>query len=114
MDLGHMTFRNTSLIDYLISTPTGYLDISIFKTIEVDRICSDGQVIINFNLQAGNQSSRRHTTLIHAPHMKKWDIHHKDYFNTNLNTDEFNEIINNISNITNQFFKIKWMNYPIN
>ena len=44
-DIGNMTFRNTSVIDYATSSLKGFSLLSEFEVIETDSLQSDGWVV---------------------------------------------------------------------
>jgi hypothetical protein len=53
-----MTFRNVSVIDYLISSLDGYPLLNDFQITDLDNLYSDGHALIHCQIRANSVMSR--------------------------------------------------------
>ena len=90
--IGKFTFRNTSVIDYTISTPQILHQFKEFEIIELDGLYSDGHCLQSMSLQISHKSKQ--TAKIdqegkHNCRLPKWKSIKEQEFVNNLNDTDY-------------------------
>ena len=106
--IGKFTFRNTSVIDYTISTPQILHQFKEFEIIELDGLYSDGRCLQSMSLQISHKSKQ--TAKIDQEgkdncRLPKWKSIKEQEFVNNLNDTKLAEITNMLNNCPNDNIK---------
>lgn len=84
---GNMTFRNTSVLDYIISTIDCFELIRNFQVKELDSLFSDGHCLLECELLVKNQLKATPQTTGKSGNKINWNESTKSTFNSNLPED---------------------------
>ncbi|XP_053405613.1 uncharacterized protein LOC128558990 [Mercenaria mercenaria] len=82
----NLTFRNVSLIDYLLSSISAYKFLYEFNVTNVDSLMSDGHSLITFKLIINQKIT--HDTSMSKPKNPKWDQTLSHTFNENISFED--------------------------
>ena len=100
-----MTFRNTSVIDYLVSSMEGFDQVQEFKIQELDSLFSDGHTLIHFKLTTKIQEKL--TTKFNKMQIEHWNEDTKQTFKNNISDNdiatiqcELNNLYRSIDNVS--------------
>ena len=101
------TFRNTSVIDYLVSSIKGFDQIQEFKIHELDSLFSDGHTLIQFKLTTKLQEKM--ITKSNEKQTEHWNEDTKQTFKNNISDNdiatiqcELNNLYKCIDNVSTQ------------
>lgn len=85
-----LTCKNSSVVDYVLSTAHNFELITFFKIHEFDSLYSDAHCPISFNLAFTNRNDLRYKEIPNTndPKVRLWNIDKKDDFCKNLNYGE--------------------------
>ena len=103
-DVGKLTFRDTSLIDYTIASANCFKLINSFSAEKTDRLFSDGHSFLKWSLKpfenpfqtTSNDKSKNPTS--HS-NQTKWDKRKASEYNTNIDINQLNQITNSLQNL---------------
>ena len=90
--IGRMTFRNTSVIDYAISSVKGLTLLTDFEVIETDILHSDGHSLITLNLDIPFCSNQTNLKANKPRHRATWKQAESRTFVENLNQVGIKEV----------------------
>lgn len=93
-NVGQMTFRGLSVIDYVISSYKGLQILSNFKIIELDRLFSDGHSLLSFSFKLDiiRKGQLKQKTQLHR-NRPKWAQKDAGKFAENINKQKITEVV---------------------
>ena len=94
-NVGKMTFKNLSVIDYMLSTIEGYSLLSYFDVLPTDCIYSDGHALLSCKLNISTNNSL-HTQSFKLNQKPKWDAAYKNEFLSNISEDKLQSLAQKI------------------
>ena len=94
--IGKMTFRNISVIDYLILTIPAYSTLRDFNIKETDNIYSDGHALIEctLNITTPKKPKQTKSTINDKP---KWVETKSSEFTQNISDDQLKQLLQSIN-----------------
>ena len=95
-DIGRMTFRNVSVIDYLILSIPGYSMVNDFIISETNNIHSDGHALLECTLNIPN--TNKIVNKKPKPQKPKWNESKQTEFIENISEEQINHLISTIQN----------------
>lgn len=95
-NIGKKTFRNTSVLDYIISSLAGFKLLQDFEVIPMDKLHGDGHALLN--LQIMFQTKQNNTIQESTSPKYLWQNEKSTQYNDNLNTCKLQKIEQNINN----------------
>ena len=114
-NFGELTFRNTSLIDYVISSVNSFKLVDNFCVQENDPLFSDGNAFLEWSFRAHCISKldkiRRNTNINYA---QQWDEQKAELYKNNIDTEKLKNIFEYIENCRNSPVSIENVTRDIN
>lgn len=97
-NIGKLTFRNQSLIDYTLATLKAMSIIDNFDILDTDKLMSDGHSLISMliKIPCTEHTNSAKTNAVNKTSQGKWEQDKAIQFMNNINTDEINAIQTNI------------------
>lgn len=93
---GKLTFRNTSTLDYVISSIPLFNKINTFNITELDELFSDGHSLIEFSLVPFVDTENKNYRA--PPDKPKWNPNYADQFLNNISDTDITSILDYMDN----------------
>ena len=100
-NIGKFTFRDTSVIDYVICSPNCLGKVKSFEITDLDTLFSDGHSLLSIVVSLPKPIPKITHARSNCPH-KRWDESKKDIFIQNINRQEVNDLTSSIQTIQNK------------
>ena len=97
---GDLTFRDTSVIDYYLSTVSAYMKIVNFEVKSLDSIFSDGHSVLNCSIMIYNTNMNPKQPLPNNNKRPKWNQELQQPFIENIDTSALETEMQSITNMT--------------
>ena len=98
---GKFTFRDTSVIDYVIYSPGCLGKVKSFESTDLDTLFSDGHSLLSIVISLPKPIPKITHIRSNCPH-KRWDESKNDIFIQNINRQEDHNLISSIQTIQNK------------
>ena len=99
-NVGQLTFRDKSVIDYVLSTAYCFNFIEDFSIVATDKLFSDGHALLQWSLKCHSPSITVSNPEIEQYSIKlRWDEKHSENFVKNINENEFLSVMEEINEI---------------
>ena len=99
---GLMTFRNVSVLDYVLSSTEGFPMIDSFNIIETNILHSDGHALIKFALKYTFQHETNMEQTFNTQRNPPWNESQTDDFICNIDVNQIQSLIDDISLYSNE------------
>ena len=94
--MGQFTFRDKSVIDYVIATPDCFRTLENFETIDTDPLFTDGHNVLSWKIKVSSHNSP-YSDIHEVNTRPPWIAGMESTFSNNIDQDQLQSLINQLN-----------------